>query len=527
MVIDLAGVETQIETVRSQVCVVGAGIAGLVVARKLARLGVDVVVLEAGGLGLEAEGQRLFETASLRGRPHMGTSEGRARLLGGTSLWWGGQVLGMSRGAAAAWPVAWDEIAKFTAEAERLIEVDALPFEANDFFAAVGEGEPSMLRELGEVDARVSKWMKFSRRNLAGTLGRELIADSRVKVCLHAQVVELVLSAAGERVEAVVVKNAAGRIFRFEAREFVLAAGTVETARLLLASRSVVREGVGNLYGQVGRNFHDHVTMSVAQFAGAARARVLKELRPWVFGGDVHTAKLEASRELSERLGMNPVLAHVTIDEPEGSGVAVLREVLTASQRGDVRRVLGERGGKIPGAVVDAVRVAWEAKVRRRRFVSDDAVVKLQMNVAQDVPSLARISLSDEVDAVGVPRVVVDWCVSGKEEETLRKYSQYLKERFEAMGMVGVEWAPEVLMEGVELPGIEDARHAMGGACMGTDPRTSVVDSEMVVHGVGNLSIAGPGTFPTGGAQLPTLTMMALALRVADRVAGLVAGLVA
>ena len=142
MVIDLAGAEEQVETVRSQVCVVGAGIAGLVVARKLARQGVDVVVLEAGGRELEADGQRLFETAVLVGRRHEGTSAGRARLLGGTSLWWGGQVLGMSRDAAAEWPVAWEEIAKFTVEVERLIEVDALPFEAKDFFAAVGEGEP-------------------------------------------------------------------------------------------------------------------------------------------------------------------------------------------------------------------------------------------------------------------------------------------------------------------------------------------------------------------------------------------------
>ena len=53
----------------------------------------------------------------------------------------------------------------------------------------------------------------------------------------------------------------------------------------------------------------------------------------------------------------------------------------------------------------------------------------------------------------------------------------------------------------------------MGGACMGDDPRTSVVDAEMRVHGVGNLSIAGAATFPDGSAQLPTLTMMALALR--------------
>jgi choline dehydrogenase-like flavoprotein len=518
MEIDLARAEAQIETVRSQVCVVGAGIAGLMVARKLARRGVDVALLEAGGRELEAEGQRLLETAELRGRAHVGTNEGRARLLGGTSLWWGGQVLGMSRGAAAGWPIAWRELERFTAEAEKMIEVDALPFEATDFFAATGEGEPAMFAELGEVNTRLSKWMKFSGRNLAGTLGREVIADAGARVYLHAQVTELLFAASGDRVEAVVAKNGEGKQFRFEAEQFVVAVGTVETSRLLLASRSVAAEGVGNAHGQVGRNFHDHVTMSVAGLTGAARARVLRELRPWVFGGDVHSAKLEGSRELCERLEMNPILAHVTIDEPEGSGIAVLRELLTASHSGELRRVLGARAGKIPGAGIEAVRLAWEAKMRRRRFVSDDAVVKLQVNVAQDVPSLSRILLGDDVDAMGVPRVVVDWRVSENEVGSLRKYARYLKERFEAMGMAGVEWVPEILMEDAELPGIEDARHAMGGACMGTDPRTSVVDAEMVVHGVGNLSIAGAATFPTGGAQLPTLTMMALALRVADRI---------
>jgi choline dehydrogenase-like flavoprotein len=523
MEIDLAGVEAQIETVRSQVCVVGAGIAGLVVARKLARCGVDVAVLEAGGREIEADGQWLFETALLKGQEHLGTSEGRARVLGGTSVWWGGQVLGISRDAAREWPIEWDELQRFVGEAERLIEVDGLPFEATDFFAAAGVTTPAMFAELDEVDARLSKWMKFSRRNLAGTLGRELVADAWARVYLHAQVTELLPAATGERVEAVIAKNAAGVRFRFEAKHFVLAAGTVETSRLMLASRSVAVEGVGNGWGQVGRNFHDHVTAPTATLTGTTRARVLRELRPWVFGGHVHSAKLEASHGLRERLGMNQILAHVTIDEPEGSGIAVLRELLTASQSGDLRRVLRERGARIPGAGVEAVRLAWEAKRLRRRFVSERATVKLQMNVAQDVPSMSRITLGDDVDAMGVPRVVVDWRVSGNEFETLRKYARYLKERFDAMGMVGVEWVAQILMEDAALPGVEDARHAMGGACMGSDPRTSVVDAEMTVHGVGNLSIAGAATFPTGGAQLPTLTMMALALRLGDRVARLVA----
>lgn len=523
MEIDLAGAEGPIATVKAQVCVVGAGIAGLMLARKLAQRGVDVVVIEAGGREVEDDGQRLFADAELHGETHVGTIDGRARVLGGTSVWWGGQVLGMTRDAAAAWPIAWEELASFSAEAERLIEVDSLPYEAAKFFAATHAVVPPMIVELGEVDARMSMWMGFSRRNFAGTVGKELLAHPRVRIYLHSQVRELLLASSGTHLEAVMVQTASGSEVRFEAEEFVLAAGTVETSRLLLASRTVAAEGVGNANDQVGRGFHDHVTLPVATLTGAARERILRELRPWVLGGTVHSVKFEASRTLRERLGMNPVLAHVALDEPEGSGVAVVRELLTAMQRGEFGKALTTHAARIPGAAVEAARLAWEAKLQRRRFVSKDAAVKLQLNVAQDVPSRSRVMLGDAMDASGMPRVVVDWCVSENEIATLRRYAGYLRGKFEGVGLKGVDWVPEMFVEGAALPGMEDARHAMGGARMGTDPRSSVVDAEMRVHGVANLSIASAATFPDGSAQLPTLTMMALALRLADRLAGLVA----
>jgi choline dehydrogenase-like flavoprotein len=87
------------------------------------------------------------------------------------------------------------------------------------------------------------------------------------------------------------------------------------------------------------------------------------------------------------------------------------------------------------------------------------------------------------------------------------------------MGMTGVEWVRGMVDEGVELEGLEDARHAMGGMCMGEDPKTSVVDAEMRVHGVKGLSVASAAVFPDGSPQLPTLTMMALTLRLAERLA--------
>lgn len=516
MEIDLATTEAPAEVVRSQVCVIGAGIAGLVVSRKLALAGIDVVVLEAGGHSLETSGQRLFASAGQTGQAHVGTMEGRFRVFGGTSLRWGGQLLATS-GGAVAWPVGEEELAPFVTEAERLLGVDELPFDAADFFAATRMPIPEMLAELGEVDARVSKWMPFPRRNLALTLGKDLLKQARVY--LHAQVVELVLAPECSRMATVVVQTPAGTRVRFEAKHVVLAAGTVETARLLLASRSVMPEGVGNMHGQVGRNFHDHVTVPAATFTGAARARVVREVRPWVFGGTLHSPKFEASRALCERLELNPILAHIAIAEPEGSGIAVVRELLTALQRGELGNALTTHAMKIPGAVVEGVRLMLEAKLRHRRFISDAAELKLQFNVAQDVPSSSRITLGEEMDEHGLPQVVLDWRVTEHELNSLRGYAKYLKGQFEAAGLVGVEWLPELFVQNAPLPGLEDARHAMGGACMGVDPQTSVVDAEMRVHGVENLSVSGTATFPDGSPQLPTLTMMALALRLADRLA--------
>jgi choline dehydrogenase-like flavoprotein len=525
----LGEAEASGEAVRSQVCVVGAGIAGLILARRLALAGIDVVVLEAGGRSMEESGQRLFASAALKGQAHVGTTEGRFRVFGGTSLRWGGQVLAMSgEGAedADAWPVGAEELRPFVAEGEGLLEVGTLPFETAGFFKAIGAPLPAMLAELRGVDARVSKWMAFPRRNLAPTLGKDLLESARVY--LHAQVVELLLAADRTRLEAVMVRTPAGAMVRFEADEVVLAAGTVETSRLLLASRSIAAEGVGNANDQVGRNFHDHVTLPAATLRGAARARVVSELRPWVFfaggvgdvrGGTLHSVKLEASRELRERLELNPILAHLAIVEPEGSGIAVVREMLTSLQRGEFGKALTMHALKIPGAMLDGARLVLGAKLWHRRFISEGAVLKLQFNLAQDRPSCSRIMLGDERDAAGVPEVVVDWRVSAQEVGTMRRYAAHLKGQFETMGLMGVEWAPGMLDDS-PLVGLEDARHAMGGACMGNDPRTSVVDAEMRVHGVGNLSIASAATFPDGSAQLPTLMMMALALRLAERLAG-------
>jgi choline dehydrogenase-like flavoprotein len=546
MEIDLNLHSARATAFRSQVCIVGAGIAGLTLAHSLAQQGTDVALLEAGGRALGSPAHDgpalggpdtpeadLFRHAELAGQPHLGTTEGRFRVLGGSSLRWGGQLLPLPREASeASWPVSPAELSAYTSAAERLLGVDDLPYEMTPFFARSGAAQPSILDGASGLTPSLSKWTPFARRNLADTLGRELAKRPKVSVYLHAQATELVLSADGTRIERVVVRTLSGTEFRFAAAHYVVAAGTVETVRLMLASRRVAHAGVGNASGQVGRGFHDHLTLPVAQVTGPARATLLRHLRPWIFHGTLHSLKLEASADLRHRLDLNPVLAHLTIEEPEGSGVAVLRDLLVARQRGGMGRggmgsSFAANASRMPSAALEALRVAWSAKLRHRRFVSDRAVVTLRLNAAQDLPSLSTITLGDRMDPFGLPEPRVDWRVTPHETATLRVFAAALREHFGRLDgaghkLDGLRWVPELFEGEAALPQLDDARHAMGGACMGADPRFSVVDADLTVHGIANLSIASAATFPTGAPALPSLPLMALSLRLAAHVAKLI-----
>jgi choline dehydrogenase-like flavoprotein len=284
---------------------------------------------------------------------------------------------------------------------------------------------------------------------------------------------------------------------------------------------------VGNGSGQVGRNFHDHLTVTAAVFSGEARERVLAALRPWVFRERkqlraVYSLKLEAAAALRERLAMPPTMAHVTVDEPEESGIGALRAMLRGRQ-GGLRG--GAKLASLPSVLAEGLRLVWEARVKKRRYVSPAAVVRLQVNMAQETPSPSKVGLSKAVDENGLPKAVVDWHVTAGELAALRRFVAYLKERLAAAGVSeGVAWEPALMEQGAAadealLARLDDARHAMGGACMGIDPQTSVVDPELRVHGVQNLWVASAAVFPDGSAQLPTLTLSALCVRLAERLA--------
>ena len=491
------------DLLRAPFCIVGGGIAGLTLAHKLVTLGHEVLLLEAGGQTAEA-----FGAVQQAGHPHPGASEPRIRALGGTSLTWGGQLLPFPHDSSA-WPISAADLAPFTTEAESLLAVDSLPYDAAGFFTKLEQRTPTLLDQLPELDASLSKFTPFSHRNLAHTLGHKLRAHTNARIILHAPVTELLLDPTRDHIEAVFVRTPSGRSRRVEADQIILAAGTIETVRLLLASRSIAPEGVGNQHGQVGRNFHDHLTITAATLREPARTQLLSVLRPWIYRGTLHSFKLSASRELQRELDLTPILAHLTIDEPDTSGIGALRSLLRARQQNNLALALRETLPQLPRALADAARLTLSAHTRRRRYVSPSATVQLRLNVAQRTPSASRITLSPDLQPI------LDWRIDPSELAAVRSFAQYLRTH---LNIDGLDWNPSLFTPDLTapIPDLDDARHAMGGATMGTDPRTSVVDPDLRVHGLRNLFITSAAVFPDGSPQLPTLPLMALTLRLAQ-----------
>lgn len=506
MEIDLAQLDSSAaasDLLRAPICIIGAGIAGLTLAHKLVTLGHEVLLLESGGHSRED-----FSAVEQAGHPHPGTSEPRPRALGGTSLTWGGQLLPFPRDNTS-WPISASDLAKFTAEAEHLLAVDSLPYDAPTFFEQTRQPVPSLLNQLPHTEASLSKFTPFSHRNLAHTLGRKLRAHSKARIALHATVTELLLAPTRDRIEAVVIRTPSGHTLRIQAAQFVLAAGTIETVRLLLASTSVAPEGVGNQHDQLGRNFHDHLTITAATLHEPARTHLLTAARPWIYERTLHTLKLSASPELEAQLNLTPILAHLTINEPDTSGIGALRTLLRARQQSNLASTVRSTLPQLPGALADAARLTISTRTQHRRYVSPRASVELRLNAAQRTPSASRITISPDL------KPILEWRIDPTELATLRAFTQHLRTH---LNLDGLAWNPTLLNPDLAapIPDLDDARHAMGGASMGIDPHTSVVDPDLRINGLRNLFIASAAVFPDGSPQLPTLPLMALALRLAQ-----------
>src|SRR5262249_30051380 len=255
---DLTG--TGDRTTGTDVAVIGAGTAGLVIAAALERRGLSVICLESGGW-YQASDVHPPDAVVHTKTGYSGAAHGRFRCIGGTSTRWGGALIPcLARDVEdAGWPISYDEIIIYQKEVERLFGLSDGPYEFQD---VVGSNDAAYV-------ARMAKWPPFGHRNVFKVLEPALRDAHGLRIVLNATAIEFLIS--GCRLQCVTAHAPDGSRIRAQSGHFVLAAGAIETTRpLLLLSRQnpgVLREAQGLL----GRNFHDHLSVMIGILDPIAR----------------------------------------------------------------------------------------------------------------------------------------------------------------------------------------------------------------------------------------------------------------
>ncbi|TCJ89444.1 GMC oxidoreductase [Nocardia alba] len=508
------------DVLRAQICVIGSGPAGLTVATELAAAGLRVLVLESGGHEIATD-ETAFAAIESIGAPraHQHRVAGN-RVLGGSSHSWAGRCgvlddLDFAHRpwvARSGWPIDAGALRPFTERAAAHAGLGhATGFTENEFWPLTGRRAPA--DALDTTVLRPCFWQlsrdpvnRFAGKRWGPNV-RDILAPTALAL-VNATVTHLDTDSTGAHVNSVEVTGADGRVRTVEARVFVLAAGAIATPRLLLASRRAVVGGIGNRYDQVGRYLMDHrcgvvATLPLAE-AGAALDR---------FGEHVVRSP-RGKHTFLTGMALSPVLQR---RESLVNCALWLREVTDDDPWNSVKRLLGgrlrwqKRRNMLSGNRFAGSRARLEsAEGGGRREVELRAMVEQ----APDVDS--RVRLSTRTDPMGMPLPQVDWRTSEQEDRTVRRATALLVGEFVRLGLPAPQVVPAAVPDSTDPLPLTDWAHPSGTTRMSADPRHGVVDRHCRVHGVDNLYIAGSSVFPTNGHVDPTLTVIALAVRLAD-----------
>lgn len=517
--------------VETGICIIGAGAAGITLALSLRDAGFPVAVLESGDFEFDEATQDL-DAGAISGLPNYPLDSSRLRFFGGTTNHWAGwcrplDVLDFERRAAiplSGWPLQRAQLIPYYEQAQRLCELGPFNYDDPNFW----------IRETGQTGPKFdhgrlkTSIFQVSPPTRFGQTYREALrrADN-VTVYLNANALDLQADPTASTIRQVKVSSLDGPVFSVRARYVVLAAGGLENARVLLLSDGVQSTGLGNANDLVGRYFMDHPWFpraAVARFATPDPSLPLffdvTEMR----GTSVFAALAAGTAPVpvdAEGIGGFRIVLqklHRVIE-----GVDSLKAVTGALSGFSLPSHLWDHLGNIlhdRDAVADSLyRTATGQRISPFAPVipSDGPVTGavLDINIEQAPNPASRVSLSKQRDALGQRRLVLDWRLGEIERRTYRRAQELVALEFGRLGIGRVHAKP--LPEPGWPADMVGSRHHMGTTRMSDDPKTGVVDVDCRVHGMSNLYIAGSSVFPTSGYANPTLTIVALALRLGDQ----------
>jgi choline dehydrogenase-like flavoprotein len=450
------------------VCIIGAGPAGLAVARELSESGQTVLVLESGFLEPDAGAATLnlgWAHGPIVERHPLYLASSRHRGFGGSQNAWGGWCtllndLDFERREwvpHTGWPLPRSELSPYLERAYRL----------SGLHTSAARPLPEAPCFGDELD-RVLYHFAPNRQTLGQVLYQGLSAADGITIYLGANAVRLECDSAKRRVRTVLARTLRGDELAIAARNTVLAAGGIENPRLLIAN------GLGNQSDLVGRFFmeHPHVLVGSATLPASAAWTGFDERFDAALGHGVMAA-LRVPSETQRRLRLLNATVQLWPEDGE---------------------TLGTRDG-----------------LRAR----------LMLRAEQAPNPESRVTLSDETDPLGMAVAQVEWAVTPLDWESVCTTAELVSGALERHGSAKVD---VTISRDTPWPGVPSNTdhyqpwgcHHVGTTRMSASPGSGVVDTDARVHGMENLFVVGSSVFPTEGYANPTVTIIALALRTAE-----------
>ena len=470
---------------RYDICVVGAGAAGLSIVGALEDSGLSILLIEGGEHGVTALAQELNGGVNT-GLDYYPLESTRLRAFGGTTGHWAGQSCLLDPVdfserdwiGASGWPISYEEYMRHVPRAQAICDLGLGSFVDT---SSHGLGDDFVTKQF----LYPKEIPRFGPR-YSGDVSR-----SSVHCLLGCSVVSIQLSVKKSEVECVHLRSLDREDYVVEAGRFVLACGAIQNIRLLLNSDDRDARGVGNEFDNVGRYFMEHPNLAVgrADLIDQSESSVLARPRRIASGYRSRTdIRLSDARQrelevLNHSIFLTPVSQNLLADSWVGSAT-------------DVVRFWGRIESKL-----------------RSELGYDRFLVRYRMEHAPNRSS--RVTLDNSTDRLGVryPRVNLKF----SEHET-RTISRVLREFGIALGSTGAGRLRIDFSETDErrFQKLGWQHHHMGGTRMSIRPEDGVVDVNCRVHGLLNLYIAGSSIWPVGGHANPTMNLIALSLRLAE-----------
>lgn len=533
------------DALSADICIVGAGAAGITMALQLIGSGYDVLLLESGGRQAEAATQALYAGEVRDATMHPPPDRYRVRRFGGSTTLWGGRCIPFDPidfetrdyMADSGWPIAFEDVLAYYPQANALCEAGRFAYSAAEAFA---QPSPPLIEGFRSRDFETDSLERFSRpTDFGARYAPRLEAARNVRVLLHANVTALEVGDDGTRVSSVQVRTLTGKRLQVRARHVVLAAGGLEVARLLLASRDVHAGGIGNAHDVVGRYYMCHLAGTIGTLAVDGPVSAVNHGYQRDADGIYCRRRFALSADSQRRLGVGNFITrlhHPRITDPAHrcGPLSLLYLAKPFIPYEYARRLHGDGpvdariwrahlrnlAADLPGTAAFGWHLFTRRKLASRKFPSIIVHPRgnrfsLDFHAEQQPNRDSRVTLSDTHDALGMRQLRVDWRHAPGDVHTVRTALGVLAHDLRESGSGRLDYDPDAVEAEMLRYGAYGGHH-IGTARMGTDLRRSVVDSNCRVHGMENLYVSGAAVFPTSSQANPTLTIVALSLRLAD-----------